>query len=47
MAVIVVTVIGLIGGTAVISGTAEAVAAALISTPIIAALGKVMHKEKR
>lgn len=40
-------VIGLIGGTAVISGTAEAVAAALISTPIIAALGKVMHKEKR
>lgn len=33
-------VLGLIGGTALISGTLEAVAAALISTPIVAALRK-------
>ena len=37
-------VLGLIGGTAVISGTLEAVAAALISTPIVAALRKVFGR---
>ena len=40
-------VLGLIGGTALIAGTAEAVVAALISTPIVAALKKTQNKGKR
>ena len=37
-------VLALIGGTGLIAGSAEAVVAALISTPVLAALWKVQHK---
>ncbi len=37
-------VLALITGTGLIAGTAEAVVAALISTPVLAALWKVQHK---
>ena len=37
-------VLALIGGTGLIAGTAEAVVAAILSTPILAALWKVQKR---